>query len=291
MKNYLMLILICMSFVATAQSSGYASFIGDKFHGLKMANGETYDKNSLVAGHRDLKYGTKVKVTNTNNARSIIVTIKDRGPFIKGGIIEVSRKAGESIGMVYDKKVPVRIEVIGAGEVAMETETKPSARSTTPATYDENTAKGGEITPEPTPKPTPKPAAKPTTPKVAKTTKTPAKPKAAVQSKPTKSSSKSSGKTATATKTNTGVYKIEIQNVQKAGYGVQIGVFKDIDVVIYKVKQLTNKGFSDVYYTKSSNGYKIIIKNYASYDQANAYKKALKTKYGIDGFVVDFSKL
>ncbi|MFK7950285.1 MAG: septal ring lytic transglycosylase RlpA family protein [Saprospiraceae bacterium] len=283
MKNYLMLILICMSFVATAQSnSGYASFIGDKFHGLKMANGETYNKNQLVAGHRSLPYGTKVKVTNTNNAKSIIVTIKDRGPFIKGGIIEISRKAGESIGMVYDKKVPVRIEVIGAGEVAMETEKKPAARSTTPSTYSENTTKGGST--KSTPKATPKPATKPTKPVVK--AKPAAKPKAAV-----KTSSKSSGNTATATKTNTGVYKIGIQNVKKAGYGVQIGVFKDIDVVVYKVKDLTNKGFSDVYYTKSSNGYKIIIKNYSSYDQANAYKKALKAKYGINGFVVDFSKL
>lgn len=282
MKNYLMLILICMSFVATAQSNvGSASFIGDKFHGLKMANGETYDKNTLVAGHRSLPYGTKVKVTNTNNAQSVIVTIKDRGPFIKGGIIEVSRKAGETIGMVYDKKAPVRIEVIGAGEVAVETDEKPAARSTTPTTYD-NTTKGGETT-----KPKPKPAKPKTT--STTTAKAPAKPKAkpAAQPKP----AKTSGKTATATKANTGVYKVEVQSVQKAGYGVQIGVFNDIDAVLYKVKQLTNKGFTDIYYTKSGNGYKIILKNYANYDQANAYKKALKSKYGINGFVVEFAKL
>ena len=101
MKNYLMLILICMSFVATAQvnnSKGYASFIGDKFHGLKMASGETYNKSALVAGHRSLPYGTRVKVTNNNNGKSVTVTIKDRGPFVKGEIIEISRKAGESIG-------------------------------------------------------------------------------------------------------------------------------------------------------------------------------------------------
>lgn len=277
MKNYLLLILIFMSFVANAQTNnGYASFIGDKFHGLKMASGETYDKATLVAGHRTLPYGTKVKVTNTNSGKEIIVTIKDRGPFVKGEIIEISRKAGETIGMAYGKKAPVRIQVVGAGATAVESE---------------NTAKGGNTptsystkTKKPAPKPATKAPAKPK--KVVK--KAPAKPKPAAKA-PAKAKA-SSGATKTTTK-NTGVYKLGIQSVEKTGYGIQIGVFSDINVVIYKVKQLSAKGFSDVYYTKSGNGYKIILKNYATQAQASAYKKALKTKYGIDGFVVSFAEL
>ena len=283
MKNYLMLILICMSFVATAQSnSGYAYFIGDEFHGLKMANTEAYDKNSLVAGHRSLPYGTKVKVTNVSTSKSVIVTIKDRGPFIKGGIIELSHKAGKAIGIPYSKttKTPVRIEVVGAGETVVETEEEPVARNTTPSTYD-NTKKGGEVKPKATPKTT------------VKTTKpkTPVKAKAKPAAKPKAAKAKTSSKTATATKTNTGVYKVEVQSVQKAGYGVQIGVFNDINATLYKVKQLTNKGFTGIYYAKYGDGYKIILKNYDSYDKATSYKKALKAKYGISGFVVEFSAL
>ena len=275
MKKYLMLILICMSFLATAQSnSGYAYFIGDKFHGLKMANGERYDKNALIAGHPYLEYGTKIRVTNTNNAKSVIVTITDKGPFKKGGVVELSHKAGETIGMVYDKmaiskvKAPVRIEVVGVGETVIAGDEKPESRSTTPSTYDENSTKGNEKT-------TPETKTKPAKPKVTTATKTTTKPKVA--------------KTAAPTNENTGVYKIEVQSVKKAGYGVQIGVFNDIDAVLYKVKQLNNKGFTDIYYTKSGDGYKMILKNYANYDQANAYKKALKAKYGISGFVVEFN--
>lgn len=285
MKNYLMLIFIFMGFIANAQS-GKASFIGDSFHGLKMANTETYDKNTLVGAHRKFAYGTKVKVTNTNNGKSVIVTIKDRGPFVRTEIIALSRKAGEAIGMVYDKTVAVRIEVVGAGATSIVTEEEPVARSTsgnttkganTPSSYEKKTVK---------PTPPAKPKAKPT-PKPKATVKTTAKPKA----KPKAKTATASAGTAKATSKNTGVYKIDIQSVERGGYGVQIGVFSDINTVIYKVKQLKSKGFNDVYYVKNGANYKIIISNYPTQAQATAYKNALKKKYGINGFVVAFAGL
>lgn len=243
MKNYLIFILICTSFVAKAQTnSGYASFIGDGFHGLKLANSETYDKTKLVAGHRSLPFGTKVKVTNTNNAQSVIVTIKDRGPFVKGEIIELSRSAGEAIGMVYDEKAPVRIEVVGTEEIAVTTE-----------------------------KSVPNPVA--STPKVTRV-KTVSTPK----------------RTATKPK-DTGFYKVDVKITQKSGYGVQVGLFNDMESVMIKVNELAVTGFTDIYYVKSGSSYKIILKNYPNYDQANAYKNALKQKYKIYGFVVDMSEL
>ena len=243
MKNYLIFILICTSFIAKAQTnSGYASFIGDGFHGLKLANSETYDKTKLVAGHRSLPFGTKVKVTNTNNAQSVIVTIKDRGPFVKGEIIELSRSAGEAIGMVYDEKAPVRIEVVGTEEIAVTTE-----------------------------KSVPNPVA--STPKVTRV-KTVSTPK----------------RTATKPK-DTGFYKVDVKITQKSGYGVQVGLFNDMESVMIKVNELAVTGFTDIYYVKSGSSYKIILKNYPNYDQANAYKNALKQKYKIYGFVVDMSEL
>lgn len=282
MKNYLMLILICMSFVATAQSSGYASFIGDKFHGLKMANGETYNKNSLVAGHRDLEYGTKVKVTNTKTSKSVIVTIKDRGPFIKGGIIELSRKAGETIGMTYDKKAPVRIEVVGAGGTVVEVEEKPAARSTKPTS--KNTAKGKEVSTYNAPKKKAAPkksVAKPAKPRPVAKSKSASKPKPATSSI---GSSKPTSK-------RTGMYKVDFKNVTKQGYGVQIGVFSDLKSTVYKVKTLSAKGFKDIYVYESGGNYKIILSNYSTMEKATAYKKALKSKYKISGFIVAFSNM
>lgn len=273
MKNYLWLILICMSFVANGQSSGYASFIGDNFHRIKMASGETYDKTTLVAGHRTLPYGTQVKVTNTSNGESVIVTIKDRGPFVKGEIIAISRAAGEAIGMVYDKKVAVRIEVVGAGTTTVATTTtEPKEEIPAPRSV-ENTSKGGDI-----PKEYNAPTAKKETATTTKAAPKPAKKAPKPVANPT-----------------TGVFKADIINQPKTGYGVQIGVFSDLNAVIDKVKQLKAIGFSEVYFTSDTNAgkttYKIIIGNYQNQNQAAAYKNALRTKYKLDGFVVNFSEL
>jgi rare lipoprotein A len=274
MKNYLLLILICMSFLANAQSNtGAASFIGDKFHNMKMASGETYDKTTLVAAHRSFPYGTQVKVTNSNNGQAVIVAIKDRGPFMTGEIIGLSRAAGEQIGMIYDKNASVRIEIVGAGgttiattkSVVEEEVAKPRAATT------ENSAKGGNDTP-----------------KEYNTTTTKSKVETAPKStwKPTKKS------TATI---STGVFKADILNQPKTGYGVQIGVFSDLNGVVDKITQLKAIGFTDVYFTIDTNAgkttHKVIIGNYPNQDQATAYKKALRSKYKLDGFVVDFSEL
>jgi rare lipoprotein A len=280
MKNYLLLILICMSFVANAQSNtGYASFIGDKFQNLKMASGETYDKGTLVAGHRTLPYGTQVKVTNSNNGLSVIVTIKDRGPFVKGEIIEISRTAGEALGMIYDKKAPVRIEVVGAGTTTVATTTTTVEETAKPrsTTTDENTTKGGRDIPKEYNTTTTKPKAETTEAKPA----------------PAKSTWKPAKKSAAAS--GTGIYKADILNQAKSGYGVQIGVFSDLNGVIDKITQLKAIGFTDVFFTIDTQGgkttHRVIIGNYPAQDQADAYKKALRSKYKLDGFVVDFSEL
>ena len=69
--------------------------------------------NSMTAAHRTLPFGTRVKVTNTLNGRSVVVKINDRGPFIRGRIIDVSRGAARRLGMIHRGIVPVRIQVLG----------------------------------------------------------------------------------------------------------------------------------------------------------------------------------
>lgn len=71
----------------------HASYYADKFNGRKTASGEPFDNNLYTAAHRTLKFGTKVKVTNTVNNESVIVTVNDRGPFIKDREIDLSKKA------------------------------------------------------------------------------------------------------------------------------------------------------------------------------------------------------
>ncbi|MFP4618970.1 MAG: septal ring lytic transglycosylase RlpA family protein [Spirochaetaceae bacterium] len=92
--------------------SGYASWYGGKFHGRTTASGEVFDKNELTAAHRRLPFGTIVKVTNTANDESVTVRITDRGPFVEGRIIDLSRAAAEKIGLIRAGVAEVRIEVI-----------------------------------------------------------------------------------------------------------------------------------------------------------------------------------
>lgn len=94
---------------------GSASWYGGKFHGRTTANGETYNMNAMTAAHRSLAFGTRVRVTNTRNGRAVEVRINDRGPFIGGRVIDLSRSAAQEIGMINSGTAPVRIEVLGRG--------------------------------------------------------------------------------------------------------------------------------------------------------------------------------
>ncbi len=91
---------------------GLASWYGRQFHGRRTASGERYDMNKLTAAHRSLPFNTKVRVTNLENGRSIIVRINDRGPSIRNRIIDVSRAAARRLDFEQQGIVRVRIEPI-----------------------------------------------------------------------------------------------------------------------------------------------------------------------------------
>ncbi|MBP7346369.1 MAG: hypothetical protein RL135_1164 [Bacteroidota bacterium] len=80
--------------------TGMASFYADKYVGRKTSNGEKFKQNKLTAAHKTLPFGTKVKVTNLSNGQSVKVRINDRGPFIQGRIIDLSKKAAKKIDLV-----------------------------------------------------------------------------------------------------------------------------------------------------------------------------------------------
>jgi len=95
--------------------TGIASWYGPGFHGKTTASGVIYNQHDLTAAHQTLPLGTRVRVTNLENGRSIEVLINDRGPFAKGRIIDLSYAAGEMLGMIGPGTIPVRIEVVGSG--------------------------------------------------------------------------------------------------------------------------------------------------------------------------------
>ncbi len=92
--------------------AGKASYYANKFQGRKTASGERYDRAKRTAAHRKLPFGTNVKVTNVKNGKSVIVRVNDRGPFVRGRIIDLSRSAFRSIARLEAGVIDVRIEVV-----------------------------------------------------------------------------------------------------------------------------------------------------------------------------------
>lgn len=89
------------------EQTGTASWYGDKFHGRRTANGERYDMHAYTAAHKSLPFGTILRVTNLDNNKSILVRVNDRGPYVRGRIIDLSHAAADDIGVTLHK---VKIE-------------------------------------------------------------------------------------------------------------------------------------------------------------------------------------
>lgn len=93
---------------------GKASYYSNKLHGRKMANGKPYHKGKLTAAHRTLPFGTKVKVTNLKTNKTVKVKITDRGPFVKGRVVDLSEAAARKLNYIDAGIAPVRVKVIKA---------------------------------------------------------------------------------------------------------------------------------------------------------------------------------
>lgn len=116
-KIYYMLLICIFSTTVVAQvQTGKASFYADKFEGHPTASGEKYKHNKLTAAHRTLPFGTKIKVTNLANEQSVIVVINDRGPYVDGRVIDLSKKAAEELGFILQGLTDVTIEVVDPGD-------------------------------------------------------------------------------------------------------------------------------------------------------------------------------
>ena len=99
--------------VETYSKTGLASWYGPKFNGGRTASGEIYNMNNLSAAHKTLPLPSYVRVTNLDNNRSVVVRVNDRGPFISGRIIDVSKKAAEMLDMTHHGVADVRVDYIG----------------------------------------------------------------------------------------------------------------------------------------------------------------------------------
>ncbi len=96
--------------------TGVSSFYAEDFHGKLTANGEVYDMYGLTAAHKTLPLNTIVRVTNLENNKSLILRINDRGPYVKGRILDCSYGAAKKLGFVNNGTAKVKIEVIEWGD-------------------------------------------------------------------------------------------------------------------------------------------------------------------------------
>ncbi|RRO19765.1 septal ring lytic transglycosylase RlpA family protein [Flavobacteriaceae bacterium 14752] len=113
MHKLLFILIIFWGWPNQAQTQqGLASVRPLAHEGVMTKSGERFSHDSLVASHRSLPFGSVVKVTNSNNRQSVEVKINDRGPFIKGRIIDLSERAANSIGVYKDNILRVRIDVL-----------------------------------------------------------------------------------------------------------------------------------------------------------------------------------
>ncbi len=265
----LLAVLLVPVFVNAQQEElGLASFYSDLFQGKPTASGELYDKNKMTAAHKTLPFGTTIKVTRLDNGKSVKVTVNDRGPYISGRIVELSRAAAEKIDLVRDGVTRVKVEVVSdetSGKEAV-TSSKPS-----PGKKEAVTAKGGQTK-------TAKKAEK----------KSPTKPKAVAVKSATSGKGKSS--------TSTGLYEVSLKREDMKGFGVQVAAFKSEDAMFKKVEELKSQWFDKVLVSvaESKDGsklYKIILGSFATKNEAEEYKKNLKKNKKMDGFVVDLSKI
>lgn len=109
------IVISCCFHIAQAQeiciATGSASYYANKFEGRKTANGERFRQSEMTCAHRTLPFGTKLKVTNLQNNKTIIVRVNDRGPYIKGRIVDLSLTAAKALGFVKDGYAKVKVEL------------------------------------------------------------------------------------------------------------------------------------------------------------------------------------
>ncbi|MEL6865987.1 MAG: septal ring lytic transglycosylase RlpA family protein [Bacteroidota bacterium] len=330
MRNLLTLACLCLfaslAFAASQEEFGIAIYYDDAYHGRKTASQELYDKNKLTAAHNTLPFGTIIKVTRLSDNKSVKVRINDRGPFLKGRIVELSRKAAERLGMIEDGEAEVKIEQVGKGVVEEPKEDLAAASPSPPASSPQESTEEDEginieapeafnaerptsTAPASTPRvaeeapvevepPAPTPPVKKTNVKPdkierkAKVTLVPPKEAAPPPAKALPEASMVRVKGADYKEYD--LYKIQLLRPEKAGFGVQVASITNYENVLKRIAQLQGMWFKNILVSVEKGSdekpvYKIILGPLSDRDTAESYKKQLKKKKGLDGFVVDLS--
>jgi rare lipoprotein A len=272
-KKYLLFLFINLCFTSIyAVEFGMASMFSDNFHNKKTASGELYDVNKMTASHKSLPFGSKIKITRLDNNQSVIARVNDRGPYTKGRIVELSRKAAREIGL-NDGEVKVKVELISTSDDEAKPKPAPIIKDEEPEPKKiiaKGDVKKKKIDAPKEIKNLPKPA------EIAETPKT-------VPVKPTKSTSEG--------KLRSGeLMKIQVAKPDREGFGLQVATLSSYEAAISKIDDLEGDFYKNVLIFTDKNGekpaYKIILGPFPDVTTAETYKKAAKKKK-MDGFIIN----
>lgn len=288
--------------VSAAQEYGIASVYSTKFQGNRTASGELFNHKSYTAAHRTLPFGTLIKITRTDNGKSVVVRINDRGPFVNEHVTDISKAAAAKLEFGGNEDIRVKIEQVNNPKIQIgSTGSLPKRDSPTPllntTSESRSTIDNSKTVPMPDPaeyvlsKSVEEPRTVPREYRIVpnKNDKNVVASNATIKKNPAPIVT-SKSVTAKPIQRN-GFISLKMNKPDaSAGYAIQVASMSKHDNMMKKVDNLDNQ-FSNVFVSMvlGKNGdpdYKVMLGPFASHDAASNYLKTVKRK-NIDGFVVN----
>ena len=273
----------CLSLLWLTSSSffseefGKAGYYADSLHGRKTSSGEKYDKNQLTCAHKSLPFGTKIRVTRLDNHRSVICRVNDRGPYTEGYIVDVSRKAAEELDLIKVSNARVKIEVVEKASAAAALAPKGEAL----ATQKTQLLRAQKATE------TPRPAAYSTGAGASKS----------LAAKGVSDPTPVSDPAKTAAPRNSKLLKVDISDLEKKGFGIQVNTLNDADNVLPIIRKLRKEWPDKVMVSVEQDDdvdvstYRVIIGPFSDRKTADKQQKVVEKKGYKKCFVVNLEEM
>ncbi|WP_168797429.1 septal ring lytic transglycosylase RlpA family protein [Neolewinella litorea] len=263
------------------KQSGLASYYSAEYNGAETAYGTIYNKDELVAAHKAYPFNSSVRVTNEENGKSVVVRIIDKGPFIRGRIIELSERAAAELGMLGQRTVPVELTLLSTPDQQAMRPSEPAPARAIPENNPTRDTRPPASPPPPATRavePEPQTSAPPPAPAVS------AKRTAAPPRRPAKVKTFAAG-----------LYQIALDEPESGKFGVQVGRYSSLESAMDKVAELQGRYFDDILLQKVPENpkgfsYKIILGPFNDQPSAQNYASDLKSRYGIQGFTVELDQ-
>lgn len=254
----------------TGQEKGFAINYKESDASRVTSSSELYDPSKLTAAHNTLPFGTMVRVTRLDNGMSVVVEINDRGPFTPNRIIALSKAAAHKIGLKKYEKINVQLSILPKKEstelLVVKPEKKPDIPFYQPGSNKTETKETEDLPLHLTP----------------------------IEGLIIQRNSVGEKNTVLPSVSETlkpGLYQIQLNRLPEKGFAIQVGSFRNVSVLWSEISKLHNAWFKQIMVQTKENAnglvlHKLLLGPFPSREKAYSYKENLRTKYGIEGFIV-----